>query len=152
MSNSSHVASVPHQNSKRKRTTERTKGQHLGEMGEVAKQVLTASKKRFKLDGSKQKHGAVVNFPEDNTPVHAACWWSDWREQVDPQDYRDFSTKGFGNGFYLLLLFIFYAHVHSSSCFFVFVLVFLFLFCFVCLLLLFFFTTLFHTHSSSCLA
>ena len=53
-----------------------------------------------KLDSgdAKLNHAAVTDVPGDDTQLHAACWWSDWKEQVDANKCRDFSKESFGKG------------------------------------------------------
>ena len=48
--------------------------------------------------GAETTHAAMTGVPRDDTTVHATCWWSDWREPVDANKCRDFSTASFGKG------------------------------------------------------
>ena len=48
--------------------------------------------------GAKLNDAAMASVPGDDTAVHGACWWSDWREPVDADKCRDFSEKSFGKG------------------------------------------------------
>ena len=72
-------------------TQSKKKKMNVREKARIADEVSVAG-------GAETTHAAMTGVPRDDTTVHATCWWSDWREPVDANKCRDFSTASFGKG------------------------------------------------------